>query len=229
MSVATRAIVALVAYGPKGFEPGVAIPQGAEEVSGTEQMVAAVRRQIAAGADGVKLYADYRWRAGEDAQATLSIEEIKAAVAAAHDGGRPVAVHASTAEGMRRAVEAGVDTIEHGYGGTPAIDASMASKGIALCATLAAADASARYRGWDGAEPAPAGVRASQESFRTALAAGVPICIGGLRRRLRAWHERSRNGADGGGGNDAGTGFDRCDHGQRTLDACRGPPGGGES
>ena len=179
LSVATRAIVALGAYGPKGFEPGVAIPQGAEEVSGTEQMVAAVRRQIAAGADWVKLYADYRWRGGEDARATLSIEEIKAAVAAAHDAGRPVAVHASTAEGMRRAVEAGVDTIEHGYGGTPAIFAAMASKKIALCATLAAADASARYRGWNGAEPAPAAVRASRESFRLALRAGVPICMGG--------------------------------------------------
>lgn len=179
LSVATRAIVALGAYGPKGFEPGVAIPQGAEEVSGTEQMVAAVRRQIAAGADWVKLYADYRWRAGEDARATLTLEEIRAAVAAAHDAGRPVAVHASTAEGMRRAVEAGVDTIEHGYGGTPAVFAGMAAKGIALCPTLAAADASARYRGWTGAEPAPPGVRAARESFHLARKAGVPICMGG--------------------------------------------------
>ncbi len=119
LSVATRAIVALGAYGPKGFEPGVAIPQGAEEVSGVEQMIAAVRRQIAAGADWVKLYADYRWRPGEESRATLSLDEIRAAVVAAHDAGRPVAVHASTVEGMRRATEAGVDTIEHGYGGTP--------------------------------------------------------------------------------------------------------------
>jgi len=179
LSVATRAIVALGAYGPKGFEPGVAIPQGAEEVSGAEQMVAAVRRQIAAGADWVKLYADYRWRAGEDSRATLSLDEIRAAVGAAHDAGRPVAVHASTVEGMRRAIEAGVDTIEHGYGGTPAIFASMAAKKIALCPTLAAADASARYRGWNGAEPAPAAVKASRDSLRLALAAGVPICMGG--------------------------------------------------
>lgn len=179
LSVATRAIVALGAYGPKGFEPGVAIPQGAEEVSGAEQMVAAVRRQIAAGADWVKLYGDYRWRAGEDSRATLSLDEIRAAVGAAHDAGRPVAVHASTVEGMRRAIEAGVDTIEHGYGGTPAIFASMAAKKIALCPTLAAADASARYRGWNGAEPAPAAVKASRDSLRLALAAGVPICMGG--------------------------------------------------
>ncbi|WP_210358927.1 metal-dependent hydrolase family protein [Sphingomonas beigongshangi] len=179
LHVATRAIVALGAYGPKGFEPGVAIPQGAEEVSGAEQMVAAVRRQIAAGADWVKLYADYRWRAGEDSRATLNLDEIRAAVAAAHDAGRPVAVHAATAEGMRRAIAAGVDTIEHGYGGTPAVFASMAAKGIALCPTLAAANASARYRGWTGSEPAPAAVRAARDSFRLARAAGVPICMGG--------------------------------------------------
>ncbi|RSV43849.1 amidohydrolase family protein [Sphingomonas sp. ABOLE] len=179
LQVATRAIVALGAYGPKGFEPGVEVPQGAEEVSGPEQMVAAVRRQIAAGADWIKLYADYRWRAGEDSRPTLNVEEIKAAVAAAHDAARPVAVHAATAEGMRRAIEAGVDTIEHGYGGTPAIFAAMAARKIALCPTLAASDATSRYRGWNGAEPAPAAVRANRESFRLALRAGVPICMGG--------------------------------------------------
>lgn len=179
LSVATRAIVALGAYGPKGFEPGVAIPQGAEEVSGVDQIVAAVRRQIAGGADWVKLYADYRWRPGEDSRATLSVEEMKAAVAAAHDAGRPVAVHAATAEGMRRAIAAGVDTIEHGYGGTPEIFAAMAAKRIALCSTLAASDATSRYRGWNGREPAPHAVQLNRASFRMAMKAGVPICMGG--------------------------------------------------
>ncbi len=179
LSVATRAIVALGAYGPKGFEPGVAIPQGAEEVSGVDQIVAAVRRQIAAGADWVKLYADYRWRPGEQSRATLSLVEMAAAVAAAHDAGRPVAVHAATAEGMRRAVAAGVDTIEHGYGGTPDIFAAMATKRIALCPTLAASDATSRYRGWNGSEPAPPAVALSRSSLKLALKAGVPICVGG--------------------------------------------------
>ena len=179
LSVATRAIVALGAYGPKGFEPGVEIPQGAEEVSGVDQTVSAVRRQIAAGADWIKLYADYRWRPGEESRPTLSLDEMKAAVAAAHDAGRPVAVHAATAEGMRRAIAAGVDTIEHGYGGTPEIFAMMAAKGIALCPTLAASDATSHYRGWDGSEPAPAAVKLNRESFRQAMKAGVPICMGG--------------------------------------------------
>ena len=179
LSVATRAIVALGAYGPKGFEPGVEIPQGAEEVSGVDQTVSAVRRQIAAGADWIKLYADYRWRPGEESRPTLSLDEMKAAVAAAHDAGRPVAVHAATAEGMRRAIAAGVDTIEHGYGGTPEIFAMMAAKGIALCPTLAASDATSHYRGWDGSEPAPAAVKLNRESFRQAMMAGVQICMGG--------------------------------------------------
>ncbi len=179
LSVATRAIVALGAYGPKGFEPGVSIPQGAEEVSGVDGIVAAVRRQIAAGADWIKLYADYRWRPGEESRATLSLEEMKAAVGAAHDAGRPVAVHASTAEGMRRAIAAGVDTIEHGYGGTADIFASMAAKGIALCPTLAASDAVARYRGWTGSEPAPDSVLLNRSSFKLAIKAGVRMCMGG--------------------------------------------------
>jgi len=178
MLVATRAIVASGAYGPKGFEPGVEVPQGAEEATG-EDVVRAVRRQIAAGADIVKLYADYRWRPGEDRRPTMSEAELRAATAAAHDAGRSVAVHATTEEGMRRAVAAGVDTIEHGYGGTKEIFRSMKDRGIALCPTLAASDAVARYQGWDGREPAPAAVESTRTSFKTARAAGVTICAGG--------------------------------------------------
>ncbi|MGY4397232.1 imidazolonepropionase-like amidohydrolase [Sphingomonas sp. UYAg733] len=177
--VATRAIVARGAYGPKGFEPGVDVPQGAEEASGTDEMVRAVRGQIAAGADLIKLYGDYRWRAGEDSRPTFSQAEMRAGVEAAHDAGRKVAVHTSTPEGMRRAIEAGADSIEHGYGGTPEIFRAMAAKGVVLCPTLAASDAVARYAGWSGADPAPAAVLASRAAFRLALAAHVPICVGG--------------------------------------------------
>jgi len=93
--VATKAIVARGAYGPKGFEPGTPIPQGAQEVSGVEEMVRAVREQIAGGATLIKFYADYRWGKGEPTRPTLSQAELTAGVAAAHDAGRKVAVHAS--------------------------------------------------------------------------------------------------------------------------------------
>ena len=178
--VSTRAIVARGAYGPKGFEPGLAIPQGAQEVAGVDETVKAVRDQIAGGADIVKFYADYHWGKGEPARTTLSQAELNAGVAAAHDAGRLVAVHATTAEGMRRAILAGADTIEHGYGGTAEVFKMMHDRGVALCATIAASEAYARYfEHWDGREPAPESVQQNRRSFALATKAGVPICMGG--------------------------------------------------
>ncbi len=178
MLVATRALVAPGAYGPKGFEPGVAIPQGAEEADGPN-LVSAVRRQIGAGADVVKLYADYRWRPGEPSRPTFSEAEMRAAVEVAHGAGRIVAAHANTAEGMRRAVLAGVDSIEHGGEGTPEVFKLMREHGVTYCPTLAASDAIARYRGWNGADPAPTAVAEARKAFDIAHAVGVSMCVGG--------------------------------------------------
>ena len=178
--VSTKAIVARGAYGPKGFEPGVPIPQGAQEVAGVDETIRAVRDQVAGGADIIKFYADYHWGKGEPARPTLSQSELDAGVAAAHDAGRLVAVHATTAEGMLRAVRAGADTIEHGFAGTAEIFKAMAAKHVALCPTIAASEAYGRYfQHWDGKEPAPESVQQNRRSLREAIAAGVPICMGG--------------------------------------------------
>ena len=178
--VATKAIVARGAYGPKGFEPGTPIPQGAQEVSGVEEMVRAVREQIAGGATLIKFYADYRWGKGEPTRPTLSQAELAAGTEAAHDAGRKVAVHASSPEGMRRAILAGADTIEHGYGGTDEIFRLMKQRGVALCPTLAASEAYARYfENWNGEEPAPQSVQENRRSFQAAMKAGVTMCMGG--------------------------------------------------
>lgn len=176
MIVATRALVAPGSYAPKN--DAHAVPQGAEEADGPA-LVSAVRRQIGAGADVIKLYGDYRWRPGEASRPTYSAAEIAAAVAAAHDAGRPMAVHANTPEAMRRATMAGVDVIEHGSDGDAAVFALMAKNRTGLCPTLAAGDAIARYRGWNGQEPAPADVLQDREAFKLAMQAGVPICMGG--------------------------------------------------
>ncbi|WP_426042583.1 amidohydrolase family protein [Brevundimonas sp. TWP2-3-4b1] len=178
MLIASRAIVATGAYGPKGFEPGVEVPLGAEEADGAD-LVRVVRSQIGAGADLVKLYADYRWGPGEPSRPTFSQAELTEAVEAAHSAGRQVAVHAGTAEGMRRAILAGADTLEHGDAGTPEIFRLMAEHGVALCPTLAATDQITRYRGWNGAEPAPQNVLTKRSAFAAARAAGVEICMGG--------------------------------------------------
>jgi imidazolonepropionase-like amidohydrolase len=178
MLVATRALVATGAYGPKGFEPGIVIPQGAEEADGAN-LVAAVRHQIGAGADVIKLYADYRWRSGEPSRATFSEAEMRAAVEAAHSAGRIVAAHANTAEGMRRAILAGTDSIEHGGEGTPEVFKLMRERGVTYCPTLAASDAVARYHGWNGLDPAPPPVAQARKAFEVARAAGVTMCVGG--------------------------------------------------
>ena len=177
MLVSTRAIVATGAYGPKNAEADF-VARGAEEADGPG-LLTAVRRQIGAGADWVKLYGDYRWRPGEGSRPTFTLDEMKMAVEAAHSAGRKVAVHAGTPEGMRRAILAGVDTIEHGDAGTPEIFRLMKERGVALCPTVAAGDAISRYRGWNGRAPEPAGISEKRESFAAALAAGVAMCMGG--------------------------------------------------
>ncbi len=177
--VAGRAIVATGTYGPKGFRPDMAVPQGAEEVSGAADMARTTRRQIRRGADWIKLYADYRWGPAGETRPTFSIEEMRAAVDVAHASGRFVSAHASSAEGMRRAVLAGVDTIEHGDDGTPEVFRLMARRKVALCPTLAAGDAISQYHGWKkGKQPEPARIAAKRRTFKAALAARVPLCNG---------------------------------------------------
>lgn len=105
---------------------------------------------------------------------------MKKAVEVAASAGRLVAVHASTAEGMRRAIQAGVGTIEHGDAGTQEIFTLMKEKGIALCPTLAAGDAVEQYGGWrKGADPEPERIKKKRQSFKEALGSGVTICMGG--------------------------------------------------
>jgi imidazolonepropionase-like amidohydrolase len=181
MVVATRAIVATGSYAPKGFTPEHIdeIPQGAEEAGSAEDLSRIIRDQIKHGADWIKVYADYRWGPNGETMPTFTAEELKLAVEVAGSSGRSVTVHSSTAEGMRRAIEAGVTSIEHGDNGTPDVFKAMAQKGIYLCPTVAAGDAILSYRGWRrGVDPDPPSIREKKASFKAALDAGVPICNG---------------------------------------------------
>ncbi|TVZ14597.1 metal-dependent hydrolase family protein [Maribacter sp. MAR_2009_72] len=178
--VAGPAIVATGAYGPKGFHDGVSVPLGAEPASGVQQCMETVRRQMGHGADLIKIYADYRWTPGADSQPTFLQEEINAMVETASTAGKYVVAHASTPEGMRRAILAGVETIEHGDGGTLEIFKLMKEKGIGLCPTLAAGDAITQYRGWNKAtDKEPERIVQKRNSFKKALESGVQIVFGG--------------------------------------------------
>src|SRR5262249_20760882 len=76
----TKAIVASACYGPSGFDARVHVLKGAQEVTGADEMRRAVREQLAAGADWIKVYADYRRGAHDGATATLTLDELRAAV-----------------------------------------------------------------------------------------------------------------------------------------------------
>src|SRR5450432_1060752 len=163
MIVVTRAIVATGSYGPKGYAAEWRVPQGAEEADGIDSLTRVVRDQIGHGADWIKVYADYRWGTGGAAHPTFSLDELKFAVETASSAGVPVSAHATTTEGMRRAILAGVETIEHGDGGTPEIFRLMKEHNVALCPTLAVAGAN---------------VERKKAVFQQALAAGVTIASG---------------------------------------------------
>ncbi len=199
--VATRAIVATGSYGPARakFRPDCCFPQGAEEASGIDEIVRAVRHQASHGADWIKVYADYRCGPAGETVATFSLDELKALVETAHSLGRPVASHATSDEGMRRSALAGVDTIEHGYGGSAGTFALMAKNGIAFLPTLTACEAICEYflGHVRGGEPHPR-MREAEIAFRRAREAGVTIGCGsdvgvfahGTNRRELEWMER---------------------------------------
>jgi imidazolonepropionase-like amidohydrolase len=162
--VATRAIVATGSYGPKGFAPEWNVPQGAEEADGVDGLSRVVREQIGKGADWVKVYADYRWGAGGAAHATFTLDELKLAVEIAKSAGIPVAAHSTSTEGARRAILAGVETIEHGDGLTPELFRLMKERNVALCPTLSVAS--------------PATMENKKRVFKEALDSGVTIASG---------------------------------------------------
>jgi len=162
--VATRAIVASGSYGPKGYAPEWTVPQGAEEADGIDGLTRVVREQIGKGADWVKVYADYRWGAGGAAHATFTLDELKLAVEVARSAGIPVSAHSTSTEGARRAILAGVETIEHGDGLTPELLRLMKERGTALCPTLSVASGPA--------------IEKKKVVFKQALDAGVIIASG---------------------------------------------------
>jgi imidazolonepropionase-like amidohydrolase len=108
MQVATRAIAAVGQYNPFGVSPDLTdFPTGAQMVSGVEEARRAAREQIGHGADLIKVYADWD-------HPTLTVDEMRVVVEEAHKQGRKVAAHAYTPEGIQNALNAGVDSIEHG-------------------------------------------------------------------------------------------------------------------
>jgi imidazolonepropionase-like amidohydrolase len=176
--VATKAIVASSSYGPaeRSYRPDMDLPYGAQQATGVDEVIRAVREQASHGADWIKFYADYRTGIDGSTRPTFSLEEMKAMVAAAHVTGRKVAAHASSDDAIRMAVLAGVDTIEHGYGASEATFKLMAERHTAYVPTLTAPEAIGEYfqKHVRGGAPTPA-MQQAAHAFQLARRVGVII------------------------------------------------------
>jgi imidazolonepropionase-like amidohydrolase len=179
MIVAGRAIVATGSYGPKGYDQDMQIMLGAEEADGNN-LVRVVRDQIGKGADFIKVYADYRWGAKGEDQPSFTLDELKLINEVARSSGRYLVCHAKTKEGMRRAILAGAETIEHGDFIDEEIAALMKEHKITYYPTVAAVDAILQYRGWKkGTGEEPAAVKQKKNGLKIAVNSGVTIGVGG--------------------------------------------------
>ena len=176
MIVTTRAIVATASYAPR-LAPEIEVLQGAEEADDAS-LVRVVRDQIGRGADWIKVYADFPWGPEAATRPTFTLDELKRIVEVASSAGRPVVAHASSPEGIRRSVLAGIETIEHGDSGTPEVFRLMRERGTYFCPTIAADEANSRYRGWKPGTPEPPALRAKRATVRAAIDAGVTMCNG---------------------------------------------------
>ena len=182
MFVVTRAISTTGGYPLEDYAPELDMPKGAQLVDGPVEARKAAREQLSNGADWLKVYMTHRsWVDSQGklvSQPTLTVEELKAIVDEAHGWGRKVACHAYGGIGLRRALDGGCDSIEHGLELDDAAIAQMVKQGTWLCPTM-----SVYYREWSP-ENTPAGKRDRARaavhgpSLQKAWKAGVKIAFG---------------------------------------------------
>ncbi len=179
MIVAGRAIVATGSYGPKGYDNDMQIMLGAEPADGND-LIRVVRDQIGKGADFIIVYADYRWGPKGEDQPSFTLDELKLINEVARSSGRYLVCHAKSKEGMRRAILAGAETIEHGDFIDTEIAQLMKEHKVTYFPTIAAVDAITQYRGWKkGTGEVPESIQQKKKSFKIAVDAGVTIGVGG--------------------------------------------------
>lgn len=182
MFVSTRAISTTGGYPLEGYNPDITVPKGVEVIDGPVEARKAAREQLDHGADWIKVYMTHRSWLDRDgnlvSQPTLTVEELRAIVDETHGWKKKVACHAYNGEGLRRALDGGCDSIEHGLLLTDADVAQMVKQGTWYCPTL-----SVYYSWWDP-ENTAAGKRDRKRaevhgpSFQKAMKAGVKIVFG---------------------------------------------------
>jgi imidazolonepropionase-like amidohydrolase len=183
MKVVTRALSTTGTYPIVGFRSDWAFPVGVQVCDGADGCRRAVREQIARGADWIKIYANTGGLFLTpdhyiDSDRNWTKEEMAAVVDEAHAHRRPVAAHATSDTGVRMAVEAGVDSIEHGDSIRPEIAAEMARRKISICPTIWIGKYVAEPRAREGRSIWAEMPDVEKKSFQNAMSAGVPIAFG---------------------------------------------------
>src|SRR5216683_2689902 len=117
------------------YKPGLNLPAGGI-ADGVPEVLKAVRQQIAAGADVIKMYASTGTDDDVTGFQTYTYEEMKAAVEMAHQFGKKIAIHSYGPDGARDAVRAGTDSLEHATDMDDATIAEMAKRGTYYVPTI---------------------------------------------------------------------------------------------
>jgi len=168
--------------GPRMFVAGQGLSAPPADASRPSYGELAAAR-VAAGSDWVKVYGSRGSYQSVDTTQTLTFEEMKAAVDAAHAKRHPVAIHSYGPSGVKDAVRAGADSIEHGIDLDDETIAEMKARGTVWVPTIDHnryyVDAKDEF-GWadEVVPPLRAYIEKNLESTRRAFKAGVKIAMG---------------------------------------------------
>jgi imidazolonepropionase-like amidohydrolase len=178
MQVSTRAMTPTGMYPLLGYSWELQVPKGVQYVDGVEEARKVVREQVMYGADWIKYYSDHGYFYGPDgvlhSHVNFTDEEAKAIVDETHRLGHKVAAHAIGSDGIAAALQAGVDSIEHGDGLTETEIDEMVRRGIYWVPTIMVGAAVAPGRGGNW----PKMVDTEKAAFQLALKKGVKIVLG---------------------------------------------------
>ncbi len=139
--VSTRGLNVAGRYLPDDYSWELPLPKGVQMVSGVDECLRAVRDQVANGADWIKIYADWKpLKITDDGKIStppnFTQDELTVTIRETHRLGRKAAVHANGQEGIKAALDAGADSIEHGSGFTEELMAQAKRQGAYWCPTL---------------------------------------------------------------------------------------------
>jgi imidazolonepropionase-like amidohydrolase len=160
----------------------VLVPTGGE-ANGPAEVMKAVREQIAAGADVIKMFGSVGGFDNVNTNQTFGFEEMKAAVETAHAYGKKIAIHSYGASGARDAARAGPDSIEHAVDIDDATLREMAARGTVYVPTVAHNRVYWENAEWFGFVPGYAEkfkdyIDRNMETVRRAIKAGVRVGMG---------------------------------------------------